>query len=129
MKSKQQSSEASHQYGFLIWFHQKFPGVLIYHCPNGEKRSIKTAVRLKKMGVVAGIPDLFIPAWNLYIEMKREKGGVVSEAQEKIMTYLTRHGYVCLVCHGATDASRKVLKFLEAREKKSVDTPKSWIYE
>ena len=129
MKSKSQSSEASHQYGFLIWFHQKFPGVLIYHCPNGEKRSIKTAVRLKKMGVVAGIPDLFIPAWNLYIEMKREKGGVVSEAQEKIMVYLQRVGYTCIIGYGATDASIKVLKFLEEREKKSVDAPKSWIYE
>lgn len=127
MKTKSQSSEASHQFGFLIWFYQKFPGVLIYHCPNGEKRSMKTAVRLKKMGVVAGIPDLFIPAWSLYIEMKREKGGVVSEAQKKIMVYLSRHGYTCLVCHGATDASIKVLKFLEERDKNSPN--KSWIYE
>jgi hypothetical protein len=117
MRTKTTSSEASHQYGFLIWFHQKFPGVLIYHCPNGEKRSIKTAVRLKKMGVVAGIPDLFIPAWMLYIELKREKGSVVSEAQKKIMTYLQRVGYTCLVCHGATEASIKVLKFLEERNK------------
>jgi hypothetical protein len=69
------------------------------------------------MGVVAGIPDLFIPSWMLYIEMKREKGGVVSEAQKKIISYLARHGYSCLVCKGATDASIKVLKFLEEREK------------
>jgi hypothetical protein len=117
MKTKSLASEASHQFGFLIWFHKKFPGVLIYHCPNGEKRSIKTAVRLKKMGVVAGIPDLFVPAWMLYIELKREKGGVVSEAQKKIMSYLTRHGYTCLVCKGATDASIQVLKFLEERGK------------
>ncbi len=117
MKTKSLASEASHQFGFLIWFHQKFPGVLIYHCPNGEKRSIKTAVRLKKMGVVAGIPDLFVPSWMLYIEMKRENGGVVSEAQKKIMSYLTRHGYTCLVCKGATDASIQVLKFLEERGK------------
>lgn len=116
MKTKSQSSEAAHQYGFLIWFHQKFPGVLIYHCPNGEKRSIKTAVRLKKMGVVAGIPDLMVPAWMLYIELKREKVGVVSEAQKKIMSYLTRVGYTCIIGYGATDASAKVLKFLEDRK-------------
>jgi len=89
---------------------------LIYHCPNGEKRSIKTAVRLKKMGVVAGIPDLFVPSWKLYIELKREKGGVVSEAQKKIMDYLSRVGYTCIIGHGATDASVKVLKFLEERK-------------
>jgi hypothetical protein len=114
---KHESSEADHQYGFLIWFKNKFPDVLIYHCPNGEKRSIKTAVRLKKMGVVAGIPDLFVPSWMLYIELKREKGGVVSPAQKEIMSYLERVGYTCLVCHGATDASRKVLEFLEERNK------------
>ena len=69
------------------------------------------------MGVVPGIPDLFIPAWKLYIELKREKGGVVSEVQKKIMAYLTRHGYTCMVCHGATDASIQVLKFLEDKNK------------
>lgn len=69
------------------------------------------------MGVVAGIPDLFVPAWMLYIELKREKGGVVSEAQKKIMSYLTRVGYTCIVGHGATDTSAKVLKFLEERGK------------
>jgi hypothetical protein len=110
-------TENSEQYGFLIWFHRKFPDVLIYHCPNGEKRSIKTAVRLKKMGVVAGIPDLFVPSWKLFIEMKRTKGGVISPDQKKIMSYLQRVGYTCLVCKGATDASIKVLKFLEEREK------------
>ena len=91
--------------------------MLIYHCPNGERRSISVAVKLKKMGVVAGIPDLFIPAWKLYIELKREKGGVVSEDQKKIMAYLQRVGYTVFVCHGATEASVEVLKFLEEREK------------
>lgn len=65
------------------------------------------------MGVVAGIPDLFVPSWKLYIELKREKGGVVSEAQKKIMAYLQRVGYTCIIGHGATDASVQVLKFLE----------------
>jgi hypothetical protein len=69
------------------------------------------------MGVVAGIPDLFIPAWKLYIELKREKGGVVSPDQKKIMLYLQKVGYTCLVCKGATDASIQVLKFLEEGEK------------
>ena len=75
------------------------------------------AVKLKKMGVVAGIPDLFIPAWKLYIELKREKGGVISPAQNKIISYLQRVGYTVFVCHGATEASVEVLKFLEERDK------------
>ncbi len=79
------------------------------------------------MGVVAGIPDLFIPAWRVFIELKREKGGVVSEEQKKIMAYLTRVGYTCIIGYGATDTSVKVLKFLEEREKNPPN--KSWIYE
>jgi hypothetical protein len=75
------------------------------------------AVKLKKMGVVAGIPDLFVPSWKLYIELKREKGGAVSPAQKKIMSYLQRVGYTVFVCHGATEASIKVLKFLEEKNK------------
>ena len=110
-------SETSEQIGLLTWFKNKFPGVLIYHTPNGEKRSISVAVRLKKLGVVRGIPDLFVPSWKLFIEMKRVDGGTVSPDQKKIMAYLERVGYRCLVCRGATDASRQILKFLEERNK------------
>ena len=91
--------------------------MLIFHVPNGERRAIKTAIRLKKMGVVAGIPDLFIPAWSLWIELKRQNGGVVSAEQKKVMAYLKKAGYKCFVCHGATDASIQVLKFLDERNK------------
>lgn len=106
-------NEAAEQQGFLIWFKNKFPNVLIYHVPNGEKRAMSVAVRLKRLGVVRGIPDLVIPAWHVYLEMKRATGGTVSPEQKKIMEYLTRHGYTCIVGYGATDASRKILKFLE----------------
>ena len=106
-------TETQEQTGFLIWFHQKFPNVLIYHVPNGEKRAMSVAVRLKKLGVVRGIPDLVIPAWRVYLEMKRAKGGAVSPEQKEVMEYLTRHGYTCIVGYGATDASVKILKFLE----------------
>jgi hypothetical protein len=110
------TSEASHQEGFLNWFHQKFPGVLIYHCPNGEHRSISTGIRLKKLGVIRGIPDLFIPSWKIYLELKRENGGIISPEQKKVMEYLTRVGYTCMVCHGATDASIQVLNFLKEKQ-------------
>ncbi len=104
------SSEAMEQEGFLIWFKLKFPDVLIYHCPNGEYRSPSVAARLKKQGVVAGIPDLFIPSWKIFIEMKRKDGGVVSKEQKNIIEYLTRVGYMVIVTYGAEDASNKLLE-------------------
>jgi hypothetical protein len=33
-------------------------------------------------GVSPGVPDLFIPDWLLWVEMKREKGGRVSPEQK-----------------------------------------------
>ena len=62
------------------------------------------------MGAVAGIPDLFVPEWNLWIEMKREDGGVVSPEQIRIHHYLVRIGHTVIVGWGAEDASRKILE-------------------
>ena len=34
---------------------------LLHHCPNGGSRNKAEAVKLKQMGVKAGIPDLCLP--------------------------------------------------------------------
>jgi len=104
------SSESMEQQGFLQWFFLKFPNVLIFHIPNGGKRSIKTAIRLKDEGVVPGVPDLFIPEWRTWIEMKRTKGCTISDAQRGVIEYLERLGYTVIVGYGAEDASRKLLE-------------------
>ena len=95
----------------------KFPNVLCFHIPNGGRRSIKTAIRLKKEGVVPGVPDLFIPEWKLWIEMKRKRGGKLSSSQTAMISYLKKVGYTCIIGYGADDASRKVLSFLSQKEK------------
>jgi len=112
------SSESMEQQGFLQWFSLKFPTVLCFHIPNGGKRSIKTAIRLKAEGVVPGVPDLFIPSWYCFIEMKRVNGGSLSEAQKGVIEYLERLGYTVIVGYGASDASEKLISFL--KEKKYV---------
>ena len=84
--------------------------------PNGGWRDIRTAARLKAEGVCRGVPDLFIPAWGLWIEMKRQKGGVVSENQKDWLEYLNGLGYGAVVCRGADDAMNTVYAWLEAVE-------------
>ena len=76
-------SEHSEQVGFVNWFRAKYPHTLIFAIPNGEKRSISVATRLKAEGVTRGIPDLYIPACNLWVEMKRATGGRLSPDQKK----------------------------------------------
>jgi hypothetical protein len=89
---------------FVSWFRKNYPGVLIYATPNGGERSISTAARLKVEGVVAGIPDLFVPEWRLFIEMKRTVGGRLSPAQKEIITHLECVGYRVFVAHGCQAA-------------------------
>jgi hypothetical protein len=104
-------TESEEQIGFINWFRAKFPGVLIFHIPNGGFRSIKTAHRLKIEGVVAGIPDLYVPYLNLWIEMKMPKGKL-SERQKEVIEYLKSIDHTVIVGYGAEDASRQVMDHL-----------------
>lgn len=105
-------SEHAEQVGFVRWFRTKWPRVLIFAIPNGGKRNITTAKLLVKEGVVAGVPDLFIPAWGIWVEMKRQKGGRLSPDQEGMIAYLESIGHRVVVGFGALDASDKLLKLL-----------------
>lgn len=107
------SSEHNEQVGFVTWFYLKFPEILLFAIPNGEYRNISVAKKLKQEGVVPGVPDLFIPEWKLWIEMKQMKGGVVSKEQERIHTYLRGIGHTVIIGYGAEDASRKVLGMIK----------------
>ena len=106
-------SEHSEQVGFVRWFRTKWPRVLIFAIPNGGKRNITTAKLLVKEGVVAGVPDLFIPAWGIWVEMKRQKGGRLSSDQEGMINYLESVGHHVVVGLGALDASEKLLRLLK----------------
>lgn len=118
------------------WFRLQYPDKIIFAIPNGEKREQKTyvtktgktktwsptATRLKKLGVLAGVPDLCIPhvvggqrlslqaidgtplsfpinqIYGLYIEMK-SSSGTLSGEQKKILNQLEGEGYQGAVCY------------------------------
>ena len=110
---KTSHSEHSEQVGFVNWFRAKYPDTLIFAIPNGEKRSISVATRLKAEGVTRGIPDLYIPSCNLWVEMKRATGGRLSPDQKKVIEYLKSVGHTVIIGKGASDASKQVLEFLD----------------
>lgn len=51
------------------------PEVVWFHVPNGEQRSIRTAVRLKAMGVQKGVADLIVitHTGTHFLELKAPK--------------------------------------------------------
>ena len=55
-------------------------------------------------GMLKGCPDLFFPEFDLFIELKRRDGGVVSLEQKKVHKILRNYGYKVEVCHGAKEA-------------------------
>ena len=77
---------------------------LMFHIPNGGKRSKAEAGRFRAEGVKSGVPDLCLPVprgqyHGLYIEMKTESGHT-SDEQEWWGERLQAQGYVWRVCHG-----------------------------
>ena len=99
-------SEHEEQCVFVSAFRKAFRGVRIIAIPNGGWRDIKTAARLKAEGVVKGVPDLFVPEWGLWIEMKRQKGGTLSDDQKDWIDYLQSRGYKAVCCKGADEAMK-----------------------
>lgn len=116
-----QLTEEAEQISLIQWTYMqsgKYPELrLLYHCPNGGSRHRPEAVRFQAMGVKPGVPDLFLPVarrglHGLYIEMKREDGGRVSNYQRQWLEDLTREGYGAVVCSGFEEAKKTLLWYL-----------------
>lgn len=91
---------------------------LMYHIPNGGKRNITTAKRLKAEGVKAGVPDIHLPVprggyHGLYIELKKQRGNTTTENQDFWLEALSEQGYSTAVCKGWEEASKVILNYLE----------------
>jgi hypothetical protein len=95
--------EHHHQAIFVSWFRKTFPDVRIFAIPNGGKRSKREAERLKLEGVSPGVPDLFIPAWRLWVEMKSTTGRT-SDEQDEWIEYLHSIDNIAHVCRGHLEA-------------------------
>ena len=103
-------TEHAEQVTFVNWFRKTYPDVRIFAIPNGGLRRRTTATKLKAEGVSPGVPDLYIPAWKLWIEMKRVKGGRLSPDQKEWIEYLESIGDDVIIEKGweaARDAIRK----------------------
>ncbi|PHV69234.1 nuclease [Sporanaerobium hydrogeniformans] len=90
---------------------------LLYHVPNGGKRDIGTAKRLKIEGVKAGVPDICLPVsrggyHGLYIELKVGKNKPTVLQREWIEN-LKKEGYFVEVCYGSQEAIKAIESYLQ----------------
>ncbi len=91
---------------------------LMYHVPNGGKRNVVEATKLKRMGVKAGVPDIVLPVarngfHGLYVELKVGKNKT-SENQDKWLSKLEEQGYKTIVCYGADNAIETIKDYLKS---------------
>ena len=114
-------SEHEEQVAVMAWagvMAARFPALrLLFAVPNGARTGMRTAVKLKREGLRAGVPDLFLPAaragYNgLFLELKRVKGGRVSDVQREWHAELRLAGYAVAVCHGADEAQQCLASYL-----------------
>lgn len=82
------------------------PGVVAFHVPNGGKRSIREAVAFKRMGVLAGVPDVIAVKDGrcFALELKPFSSRKPSDAQVKTMSDLESAGAVVGIAWGLSEA-------------------------
>jgi len=92
---------------------------LLFAVPNGGKRDIRTAKKLKDEGVRRGVPDLMLPVsrggyGGLFLEMK-VKGGKVSKEQKDFMERVKEQGFFCAVVWDGLEAIELIDSYISGK--------------
>ena len=101
------------QMAFVEWFRMCYPRALMWATPNEGKHKVQYRVKQRRMGVLAGVPDIFIAEpkenWNgCFIEFKI-KPNKPDANQKEILDKLSMRGYRTVVCY-TFDEVRKVVE-------------------
>ena len=108
--------EAIEQAKVIAWARaneRNYPYLWMLHSSlNGLKRTPYASNKAKAQGMLAGVPDLFMPvaignSKGLYIEMK-SKTGRIRDEQSKFLQAASNFGYSCFICYSAVEAIDKI---------------------
>ena len=88
----------------------------LHHCPNGGSRNRNEAVKLKQMGVKAGVSDLCLPYpkgiyCGLYIEMKFGDNRQQA-SQKEFLAAMAEAGHFVATCYSAEEAIKVIKEYL-----------------
>ena len=105
--------EKDEQKAFCKWLKENKIGHFATGLGVKLEQGVKYIASLKAQGHYSGIPDVAVLLGNgkmCFVELKRQKGGVVSEEQKKWIDYLNNNGYPSKVCKGCNEA----IEFVES---------------
>lgn len=102
----------------MRWFDAKYRthAPLLFHIPNGGSRHKLEAVKLKLMGVRAGVPDLFFafPSGTFhgaFFELKAGKN-TCTPAQRQMQADLQSQGYRVAVCRELEEFQKTITRYI-----------------
>lgn len=113
-------SEDTEQISVMQWADrhtEKYPELKwLHHCPNGGSRKRQEAVKLKQMGVRAGVSDLCLPYprgsyCGLYIELKYGNNRQ-QPSQKEFLADMAAAGHFVATCYSAKDAVDLIEEYL-----------------
>lgn len=122
-------SEDTEQIEVVNWAHwhtAKYPELKwLHHCPNGGSRNKREAVKLKQMGVKAGVSDLCLPYpkgiyCGLYIEMKYGEGRRQT-TQKEFLKDMAEAGHFVATCYSAEEAITVIERYLELADRNHME--------
>ena len=102
--------EETIQVSIVEWLRLVLPGALIWHTPNGGWRDPREAAKLKRMGVLPGIPDIIVfmeGAFAFSLECKTQRG-TLSDDQKNVHSIMRLLGFKVATVRGI-DESRQAL--------------------
>lgn len=108
--------ESTIQADIVKWVRFHYPHLTIFHIPNGEVRSASVGRKLKRMGVLKGVFDLYLMDYHLFIEVKRTEKDKLSLDQLKFKTTAVATNHKVMEVHGFKEAVAKLREFLQQEE-------------
>lgn len=107
------------------WSGQRLSDLLIM-IPNGAllggdaRQRAMTMARFKRMGFRTGVSDYLVPIQRppypgLFLELKRRKGGVISDDQEEFMAQMSGLGWKTAICFGWEESRDVIVDYLKIK--------------
>lgn len=97
---------------------ETYPSLKWLHAiPNGQAKTPFQRMKFKREGLTSGVSDLCLPEprgsfGGLYLELKRRKGGKVSDEQKEFIEFVKNGNYFVRVAEGSDEAIKFLKQYL-----------------